>query len=80
MRWVAQEQQKEYGGVKGMMKWVVGDRKPSAKGLYQKMVEEADRLLDSVDVLGDPGRTVMAAVNQRRVGMGRGVGPVGPGG
>ena len=69
LRWVAEEQEKEYGGVKGVMKWLMGDRRPGGKELYQRMVEEADKLLDAVDIGLDPGGGVLQAVMQQREGV-----------
>ena len=63
LRWAREE--KEYGGVKGMMKWLVGDRMPSGKELYQKMVNEADRLLESVEI-GNTGVSVVETVLKRQ--------------
>ena len=65
LRWAREEQEKEYGGVKGMMKWLVGDRMPSGKELYQKMVDEADRLLESVEI-GNTGVSVVETVLKRQ--------------
>ena len=64
LRWAREEQEREYGGLKGVMRWLVGDRVPSGKELYRRMVDEADRLLDSVDI-GDTGATVMDAALKR---------------
>ena len=65
LRWAREEKEKEYGGVKGMMKWLVGDRMPSGKELYQKMVNEADRLLESVEI-GNTGVSVVETVLKRQ--------------
>ena len=65
LRWAREEQEKEYGGVKGVMKWLVGDRMPSGKELYQKMVDEADRLLESVEI-GNTGVSVVETVLKRQ--------------
>ena len=54
-----------HGGVKGMMKWLVGDRMPSGKELYQKMVDEADRLLESVKI-GNTGVNMVETVLKRQ--------------
>ena len=54
-----------HGGLKGMMKWLVGDRMPTGKELYQKMVDEADRLLESVEI-GSTGVAVVETVLKRQ--------------
>ena len=70
LRWVKEEQEREYNGVKGVARWLVGDRWPSGKELYQKMVEEADKLLVEVDSVGSAGLNVLEAVEQLRGQMG----------
>ena len=47
------------------MKWLVGDRMPSGKELYQKMVNEADRLLESVKI-GNTGVNMVETVLKRQ--------------
>ena len=68
LRWVQEEQEKEYGGLKGAMRWLLGDRRPGGKELYTKMVEEADKLLDTVGSvkLGQGGLGIMETVIRQR--------------
>ena len=50
LRWVEQERAKEYGGMRGLVNRLQGKSPVSGKELYQKMVEEADRLMEVVDL------------------------------
>ena len=45
LRWVEREQDKEYGGFKGVWNNLIGRTRVSGKELYQKMLEEADGML-----------------------------------
>ena len=45
LRWVQEQQDKEYGGVKGLFNRVMGRRKLSGKELYEKMVADADWMI-----------------------------------
>ena len=47
LRWVQREQEKEYGGLKGVVNWLMGNTKISGKELYKRMVQEAEGILTS---------------------------------
>ena len=40
--WVADEEAKEYSGIKGILNRIMGRRRLSGKEMYEKMVQEAD--------------------------------------
>ena len=65
LRWAEEEKAREYGGLKGVMRWLVGDTMPTGKDLYRKMVAEADKLIDSVE-LGEGDLGVVEAALRRR--------------
>ncbi len=46
LRWVERERANEYSGIRGMMNALKGKRRVSGKELYQRMVKEADVMLD----------------------------------
>ena len=45
LRWVQREQEKEYGGFRGVVNWMMGNTKISGKELYKRMVQEAEGML-----------------------------------
>lgn len=42
LRWIQEEQRKEYGGVKGLLNRVIGKKQVTGKELFDRMVAEAD--------------------------------------
>ena len=50
--WVEREQMREYGGVKGIVNWLVGRRRMSAKEMVERMVVEADGMMGLMPVGG----------------------------
>ena len=61
LRWVEREQEREYGGLKGVWNWLVGRNRISGKELYQRMLNEADGMLD-IMANGSRGEDVMREV------------------
>ena len=60
LRWVEREQAEEFSGLRGMLNALKGKRRVSGKELYQRMVDEADVMLDMMktgnkrlDVMGE---------------------------
>ena len=43
--WVEQEQEKEFGGIRGVFNWLVGRRRLGGKELVGRMLEEADVMM-----------------------------------
>ena len=52
LRWVEREQEKEYGGVKGVLNWVIGRTKKSGKEIQRDMMADAGGMLDALSVEG----------------------------
>ena len=50
LRWVEREQEREYGGLKGVWNRLVGRHKVSGKELYQRMLREADGMLEPMQM------------------------------
>ena len=48
LRWVEREQEKEYGGFKGVLNWVVGRTKQSGKEIQKRMMDDASGVLDAL--------------------------------
>ena len=48
LRWVSEEEAKEYGGMKGILNRIMGRRKLSGKELFQQMVAEADWMVQAM--------------------------------
>ena len=64
LRWVAREQEREYGGLKGFLNRMIGRERLSGKELYQRMMEGADEMLSEMAGAdrGDRGEHVMREV------------------
>ena len=43
--WVEQEQEKEFGGIRGVFNWLVGRRRLGGKELVDRMLQEADLIM-----------------------------------
>ena len=43
--WVEQEQEKEFGGIRGVFNWLAGRRRLGGKELVRRMLEEADLMM-----------------------------------
>ena len=43
--WVEQEQEKEFGGIRGVFNWLVGRRRLGGKELVDRMLAEADLIM-----------------------------------
>ena len=54
--WVRREQNREYGGMRGVMNWLMGRQRPSAKELIQRMIAEADNSMGVLPELGEGNR------------------------
>ena len=52
LRWVEREQEKEYGGFKGVLNWMVGRTKQSGKEIQKNMMEEAGGVLEALSQEG----------------------------
>ena len=61
LRWVADEEQKEYGGIKGILNRIMGKRKPTGKEMFEKMVSEADWMVEAMRA-GRTDRDVISEV------------------
>ena len=48
LRWVSDEEAKEFDGIKGIFNRILGRRKLSGKEMYEKMVEEADWMVTAM--------------------------------
>ena len=55
LRWVEEEQAKEYGGVKGLLKKLGGRGQVSGKELVRRMQEEADQMFDVINTRKEAG-------------------------
>ena len=68
--WVEQEQEKEFGGIRGVFNWLVGRRRLGGKELVDRMLAEADLIMavlpevESSRALLD-GRAKLGAVRGR---------------
>ena len=56
--WVEQEQEKEFGGIRGVFNWLVGRRRLGGKELVRRMLEEADLIMAVLPEAGPP-RTLL---------------------
>ena len=56
--WVEQEQEKEFGGIRGVFNWLVGRRRLGGKELVDRMLQEAD-LIMAVLPEGGPSREML---------------------
>ena len=70
LRWVADEEQKEFGGIKGIFNRLIGKRRLSGKELYEKMVAEADWMVSQIRS-GQPEADILSEVVSF-IGMGAG--------
>ena len=43
--WVEREQEKEFGGIRGVFNWLAGRRRLSGKELVERMLYEADLIM-----------------------------------
>ena len=48
LRWVSDEEAKEFNGIKGIFNRILGRHKLSGKEMYEKMVEEADWMVTAM--------------------------------
>ena len=48
LRWVSDEESKEFGGIKGILNRILGRRRLSGKEMYEKMVAEADWMVEAM--------------------------------
>ncbi len=56
--WVEREQDREYGGMRGIMNWLMGRERPSAKELIERMIAEADAAMGVLPEVG-PGMRLL---------------------
>ena len=49
-----QEQEKEFGGIRGVFNWLVGRRRLGGKELVRRMLEEADLIMSVLPEEGPP--------------------------
>ena len=54
--WVRREQDREYGGMRGVLNWLMGRQRPSAKELIQRMIAEADNSMGVLPEVGEGNR------------------------
>ena len=52
--WVEQEQEKEFGGIRGVFNWLVGRRRLGGKELVDRMLAEADLIMAVLPEAGPP--------------------------
>ena len=52
LRWVEREQEKEYGGVRGVLNWMIGRTKQSGKEIQKNMMKDAGGVLDALSEEG----------------------------
>ena len=50
LRWVSDEESKEFNGIKGILNRIMGRRRMSGKEMYEKMVAEADWMVAAMRV------------------------------
>ena len=48
LRWVSDEESREFTGIKGILNRIMGKKKLSGKDMYEKMVEEADWMVKAM--------------------------------
>ena len=56
--WVEQEQEKEFGGIRGVFNWLVGRRRLGGKELVDRMLQEADLIMAVLPEAG-PSRALL---------------------
>ena len=56
--WVEQEQEKEFGGIRGVFNWLVGRRRLGGKELVDRMLQEADLIMAVLPEAG-PSRELL---------------------
>ena len=65
--WVEQEQEqeKEFGGIRGVFNWLVGRRRLGGKELVDRMLAEADLIMAVLPEAGAPGLCWMVRALRR---------------
>ncbi len=53
--WVEREQEKEFGGIRGVFNWLAGRRRMGGKELVRRMLEEADLMMGVMPEEGSEG-------------------------
>ena len=61
IRWVSDEEAKEYSGIKGILNRIMGRRKLSGKEMFEKMVSEADGMVQAMR-MGETDRDIISDV------------------
>ena len=64
LRWVSEEEAKEYTGIKGILNRIVGRKKITGKDLFQSMVAEADWMIQAMRDGGSDTDVVSEVVRQ----------------
>ena len=60
LRWVENEQAREYSGLKGFWNWMIGKPRLTGKLLFDKMIEHADGMLYAIEM--DRGEDIISQV------------------
>ena len=64
LRWVEREQEREFTGFRGVLNWLAGRTRLTGKDLYQKMVVEADDMMEAI-ALANASRARRGRVTSR---------------
>ena len=70
LRWVAEEDAKEFSGIKGIFNRILGRRRLGGKEMYEKMVAEADWMVTAMRAGRDDADVISEVVSY--VGLGSG--------
>ena len=70
LRWVAEEDAREFSGIKGIFNRILGRRRLGGKEMYEKMVAEADWMVTAMRAGRDDADVISEVVNY--VGLGSG--------
>ena len=69
--WVQREQDREYGGMRGIINWLMGRQRPSAKELIQRMIAEADASMGVLPERVDGGMRLLPGEERHSEEMAR---------
>ena len=70
LRWVAEEEAREFSGIKGIFNRILGRRRLGGKEMYEKMVAEADWMVTAMRAGRDDADVISEVMNY--VGLGSG--------
>ena len=70
LRWVAEEEAREFSGIKGIFNRILGRRRLGGKEMYEKMVAEADWMVTAMRAGRDDADVISEVMNC--VGLGSG--------